>query len=299
MELIDQFLRHLDASGYAHSTLGGYRCLLRSLHWFLVNRDLAIERSRESDLLDFLRDLESRQSKPVLFNSVCRLKVFYRYLVAQDFIFYSPIETYRAPKLRSFSSAKVSEEQMSALLETVRPDTPLHARTYAIIELAYSSALRSTEVRHLRIEHINAPEGTLFIERSKNRRDRCVPVGASALEAMSRYLRDVRPQFLNGKKHSVVFVSHRGGGPLSASGYWRGIASTLADFGIAQVSPHSFRASSATALLENGMHVAFIAELLGHTELSTTQVYLRMREQALTEEIAHHHPRASMSIKEE
>ena len=172
-------------------------------------------------------------------------------------------------------------------------------RTKSILELAYSSALRSCEIRHLRVEHINASEGVLFIERSKNRKDRKVPVGEIALKWVGTYIKEIRPRFLNGQDHSLVFISHRGGNPLSASGLWRGIMETFCASGIEPVRPHSIRASGATALLENGMHVAYIAELLGHTELSTTQVYLRMKERALTVEIGRRHPRSHMTFQEE
>ena len=123
-----------------------------------------------------------------------------------------------------------------------------------------------------------------------------VPVGAQALATVDRYLRDVRPRFLSRQSSTYIFISHRGGNPLSASGFWRGISATLAANAIQQISPHTIRASSATALLERGMHVGFIAELLGHTELSTTQVYLRMNERALYTEVANRHPRLAMAI---
>ena len=126
-----------------------------------------------------------------------------------------------------------------------------------------------------------------------------MPVGETAMESIARYIHDIRPRFLGGQIHSNVFISHRGGGPLSSSGFWRGIAATLLASNISPVAPHSIRASSATALLENGMHVGFIAELLGHTDLSTTQIYLRMNERALNDEIIRHHPRVHMRFEGE
>ena len=296
MELITRFLRALHASGYAATTIAGYRYLLRDLNQFLdEQKHTDVIRCRERDILAYLDHVESRQSKPVIFNTVCRLRIFFRYLVEKDLIFYSPVETYRAPKLRSLSRSVVSADTMRELLDSICTDKPLHARTKAILELAYSSALRSCEIRRLRIEHIDAAAGMLFIERSKNRKDRMVPVGAQALATVDRYLRDVRPRFLSRQSFSYIFISHRGGNPLSASGFWRGISATLAANAIQQVSPHTIRASSATALLERGMHVGFIAELLGHTELSTTQVYLRMNERSLNAEIKRRHPRITMN----
>ena len=300
MALIEQYLRHLRALGFAPGTIDGYRCLLRDLYRFLQSHSVTeLERCRETDIIAYLRTASVRQSGPVIFNTVCRLKQFFRYLVDADTIFYSPIETYRVPKLRSISRSVLSADRMSSLLDSIRTDEPLHIRTKAILELAWSSALRSCEIRHLRIEHIDVASGMLCIERSKNRKDRLVPVGASALESVATYIHEVRPRFLGSNQHTYLFVSHRGGGPLSASGFWRAIASTLSASNIAPIPPHSIRASSATALLESGMHVGFISELLGHTELSTTQVYLRMNERSLTDEINRHHPRNHMALKGE
>ena len=297
MELITHFLRALHATGYAPATIAGYRYLLRDLHRFLDEQQhVNITRCRERDILAYLHHIERRQSKPVLFNTVCRLRIFFRYLVDQDLIFYSPVETYRMPKQRSISRSVVSAETMRELLDSIRGEQPLHIRTKAILELAYSSALRSCEIRKLRIEHLDAAAGMLYIERSKNRRDRMVPVGAQAMETVDRYLQDVRPRFLSRQSLSYIFISHRGGNPLSASGFWRGIAATLEACSIPPIPPHTIRASSATALLESGMHVGFIAELLGHTELSTTQVYLRINELSLNSEVANRHPRFAMTI---
>ena len=295
MDLIEQYLRHLHARGFAPGTIEGYRCLLRDLHQLLQrNGETEIPQCRVADIIAYLQAADNRQSGPVIFNTVCRLKQFFRYLVEEDLIFYSPIETYQVPKLRSISRSVLSAQQMETLLDSIPAENPLHIRTKAIIELAFSSALRSCEIRRLRIEHIDAASGMLFIERSKNRKDRRVPVGTSALKSVSDYIHAVRPRFLKDPPHTYVFISHRGGQPLSASGFWRGIATTFAANNIAPISPHAIRAASATALLENGMHVGFIAELLGHTELSTTQVYLRMNERALTDEIDRHHPRNHM-----
>ena len=298
MNLIEQFVRHLYALGFAQGTIGAYQCLLRDLNRFLQSRGvIEIQRCREADIITYLHLAAERQSGPVIFNTVCRLKRFFRYLVEEDLIFYSPIETYRVPKLRSISRSILSAVEMSTLLDSLRTDDPLHIRTKAILELAWSSALRSCEIRHLRNEHVDEASGMLFIEQSKNRKDRTVPVGASALKAAATYLHEVRPRYLGRLSETYVFISHRGGGPLSASGFWRGIKTTLSASGMAPISPHSIRASSATALLESGMHVGFIAELLGHTELSTTQAYLRMNERALTDEITRYHPRNHMTTE--
>ena len=297
MDLIEQYLRHLHASGFAPGTIDGYRCLLINLYRFLQSHSVTeLERCSETDIVAYLRTAAERQSGPVIFNTVCRLKQFFRYLVDADIIFYSPIENYRVPKLRSISRSVLSADEMSSLLDSIRTDDPLHIRSKAILELAWSSALRSCEIRHLRLEHIDVASGMLYIERSKNRKDRLVPVGSSALKSVATYIRDVRLRFLCPTQHTYVFISHRGGGPLSASGFWRGISTTLAANNIAPISPHSIRATSATALLESGMHVGFIAELLGHTELSTTQIYLRMNERSLTDEISRNHPRNHMTL---
>jgi len=145
----------------------------------------------------------------------------------------------------------------------------------AIIELAYSSALRPRELYNLKITDIDFKKGLIFIEQSKNMKDRIVPVGKTALYWVEKYLRVVRPQYIKGKKHGYVFISHKTGEQLTRFGIRSVIRETLRKSGFPPIKPYSIRSTAATALLLNGMNIAYISALLGHVDIKTTQTYLR------------------------
>ena len=298
MHEIDSFTDYLRTRGYAQSTRDGYRSLLKDFERFLATELISdIRQVTEKTAYRYIQQLSTRQSGATAFNSLGKLRHFFGYLVNERVLFYSPVEHARLPRLRPQVRRIFSTEKMRRLLDSIRLDGPLHIRTKAILELAYSSALRPGEVRNLKIEDIDFAAGLLFIEQSKNRKDRLVPVGKAALGFAFRYLDEVRPHFLSGNKHSYLFISHRGGGKLSASGFWRGIEATMKACGLSSIRPHSIRASAATSLLEAGMHIGYIAELLGHAELSTTQVYLRIKQRRLEEQLSEKHPRNGFKLQ--
>jgi len=161
----------------------------------------------------------------------------------------------------------------------------------AIIELAYSSALRPRELYNLKITDIDFKKGLIFIEQSKNQKDRIVPVGKTALYWIEKYLREVRPRYIKSKKHGYVFISHKTGKQLTRYGIRSAIRETLRKSGFKPIKPYSLRSTAATTLLVNGMSIAYISALLGHTDIKTTQTYLRVKTKELQHELAHKHPR--------
>ena len=180
------------------------------------------------------------------------------------------------------------------MLVTIRTDTPLCLKGRAIMELAYSSALRPREIYDLKIEDIDFSKGLLFIRQSKGRKDRIVPVGKYPLSWVQRYLREVRPRYTKDTSHSFVFVSHKTGRPLTVWGIRWAVQQTLRSNGFQPIRPSSLRSTSATAMLENGMSVYHISTLLGHVELRTTQIYLNVRLKKLKDELAGKHPRLTV-----
>jgi len=162
----------------------------------------------------------------------------------------------------------------------------------AILELAYSSALRPCELYNLKITDINFKRGLIFIRQSKNQKDRIVPVGKTALYWVEKYLREIRPRYIKSKKHGYVFINHKTGEQLTRYGIRYAIRETLRKSGFQPIKPYSLRSTAATALLLNGMSIAYISALLGHTDIKTTQTYLRIKTRDLQHELAHKHPRA-------
>jgi len=161
----------------------------------------------------------------------------------------------------------------------------------AILELAYSSALRPCELYNLKITDINFKRGLIFIRQSKNQKDRIVPVGKTALYWVEKYLREIRPRYIKSKKHGYVFINHKTGEQLTRYGIRYAIRETLRKSGFQPIKPYSLRSTAATVLLLNGMSIAYISALLGHTDIKTTQTYLHVKTRNLQHELAHKHPR--------
>lgn len=188
-------------------------------------------------------------------------------------------------------------EEMDYVLSRIRTDSALCLKGKAMLELAYSSALRPWELYNLKISDIDFKKGLLFVEQSKNRKDRVVPVGNNALYWVKRYFTEVRPRYVRDSSEDYVYISHKTGRKLSVWGVRWAIQQTLRLSGFPPFKPYVVRASAATALLINGMSVAHIRKLLGHAELRTTQIYLNIQTHELKQLLETRHPRNHLGKK--
>jgi integrase/recombinase XerD len=164
----------------------------------------------------------------------------------------------------------------------------------AVLETAYSSALRSGEIRRLKLGDISSASGTLFLEQSKGRKDRVVPVGRTALYWIKRYIKEVRPRHLADPDDTYVFIGMRTGKPFRHQALAEFIKARLRKHGLPHLNIHQLRASAATHMVNAGMKIGYAQHLLGHEELNTTKVYVQIRRKGLDHILAKHHPRAAM-----
>ena len=218
------------------------------------------------------------------------LKIFFRWLVATDALEMDPAEPLLAPRPDSTLPETLHAEELVKLLESIDPAQPLGRRDLAILELFYSSGLRLSELCKARLETLDFDEGFLRVT-GKGGKTRIVRVGRKALAAISDYLANERPALVTKKTSSHVFLSVRGGA-LSPDRV-RQIVKERAKFaGIDQnVYPHLLRHSFATHLLEGGADLRVIQELLGHADISTTQIYTHVDRQRLKAVHKQFHPR--------
>ena len=192
-----------------------------------------------------------------------------------------------------------AEEELREILDSLKTDSPLAIRGKAILELAYSSALRPREVRALKIRDIDFARGILFIEQSKNRKDRVVPVGSVALGWVRHYLEAVRSAAIHDQQHPLVFIGHKTGEPLSREGLVWAVRQTFIHSDLDPLPLSAMRTSAATNLLDAGMSVVHIARFLGHVNLMTTQRYLHTEERKLAAVLERSHPRTRHTTEEE
>lgn len=197
-----------------------------------------------------------------------------------------------APKLRRKLPGTLTLEQVDALLNAPSRHTPQGLRDRAILELFYSSGLRVSELCAVQLTEIDLQEGFVRVVAGKRNKDRLVPVGRAALDALERYLAHGRPAFVGAQTGSTLFLSQRGK-PLSRKTVWHWIKVYAERAGIRAdwVKPHILRHSFATHLLSRGADLRAIQEMLGHTDISTTEIYTKVDAERLLSAHAEFHPR--------
>jgi len=293
MFYVQIFLDHLSAIHYHPKTIRDYRYLLNRLISYCSQHQVVdITAVTEKMIRDFLKSVSNGDpNRKSVYIKICRLRKYFHFLEDKGYLFLLPDieQPVRAPP--NASCVPTDGGGMEHILSRIRTDTSLCLKGKAMLELAYSSALRPRELYNLKISDIDFKKGLLFLEQSKNRKDRIVPAGSHALYWVKRYLTEVRPRYVKGISEDTVFISHKTGRKLTVWGIRWAIQQTLRLSGFTPFKPYSVRASAATALLINGMSVAYIRKLLGHTELRTTQIYLNINTQDIKKILEERHPR--------
>jgi len=222
---------------------------------------------------------------------VVALKIFLRFATAQGFAARDPADALSLPRIERFLPETLNELQVEQLLESVNCDAPLGLRDRALLELLYASGLRISELAGAKLENLNLEEGVVRVT-GKGNKTRLVPVGRKACAALKNYLEQERPRLVRPRSGSEVFLSNRGA-RLTTVRIWQIVKAVARRSGLeANIYPHLLRHSFATHLLSNGADLRIIQEMLGHADISTTQVYTHVDQQRL--KAVHHkfHPRA-------
>ena len=222
---------------------------------------------------------------------VVALKVFFRFLAARGVVASDPCAQLPLPRVERRLPETLNAAEVERLLDSLPRDTPLAARNRALVELLYASGLRVAELTGLRLEHLDLDERLVRVT-GKGGKPRVVPVGRRALAALDDYLRRERPQLVGRRTGSEVFLSVRGR-KLTPARVWQILREAARACGLDQrLYPHLLRHSFATHLLENGADLRIIQELLGHADISTTEIYTHVDQSRL--KTTHHqfHPRA-------
>jgi len=296
MFYLEDFFGHLKEMRYCPETIKKYSSLLHHFKRYLQSFGiLDVKNVSENEMRAYLKEIKKKRISQAEYSiKVSRLKKYFQYLEDNEYIFISPLNDYDSPKYLKKNYNTLSQEEIENILQKVKTDHPLCLKGKAIIELAYSSALRPREIYNLKITDIDFKKGLIFIEQSKNKKDRSVPVGKTALYWIEKYIREVRPKYLKNKTHGYVFINHKTGEPLTRWGIRYAVRESLRMNGLKTVKPYSLRSTAATALLLNGMNIAYISTLLGHSDIRTTQTYLRVKVKKLQQELAFKHPRVIM-----
>jgi len=290
---IDAFLDAIWAErGLSRNTLDSYRYDLRNLALYLRRSHASsLEAASRDQMLAFLaQEVRGGRTARSLSRYLSGFRQYYRWLLREGRIATDPTALIESPKLGRGLPKVIDEEGVTRLLEAPKVATPLGLRDRAMLETMYATGLRVSELVGLDLANLNLNQGVVRVL-GKGNKERLVPLGEHALEWLKRYLAEGRSGLLKGRQSQAVFVTARGGG-MSRQAFWHAIKRHAAAAGIRQnLSPHSLRHSFATHLLNHGADLRVVQLLLGHSDLSTTQIYTHIAREGLKQLHRKHHPR--------
>lgn len=291
--LIDRFCDHLWLEdGLVELTLAAYRRDLRAFAgWLAQARGQTLEAAAAGDIEAYLAWRFAHHAQP---RSAARytsaLKRFYRFLLRESLIAADPTLNLDGPKLPRALPRTLTETDVEHLLDSAGDDSARGLRDRAMLETLYATGLRVSELVGLKLTALNLNDGVLRVT-GKGNKDRLVPLGEEAVRWLQRYLAEARPALMTGAVSDAVFVTARGEG-MTRQGFWHLIKRRAQGAGITRpLSPHTLRHAFATHLLNHGADLRVVQMLLGHSDISTTQIYTHVARERMKQLHAAHHPR--------
>lgn len=292
MELPKSFLTYLSVEkGLSKNTIDSYSIDLRKFQDFLLSKEKGFPSFSRVDIIDFIERL---RDEGYSLSSICRyissVKGLCKYLLVENVIKEDPSETLQAPKRWERLPKSLSISDIRSFLElSSSVKKPTKMRDGVMLELLYSSGLRVSELVSLKLEDLHLEAGFLKVL-GKGSKERIVPVNMRAIGKLKIYLNQQRPEILKKKQSSYLFVTGRGK-PMTRQRFWQTIKALGRKIGV-EISPHTLRHSFATHLLEGGADLRSVQKMLGHSDISTTQIYTKVTAERIKKIYTRHHPRA-------
>jgi len=290
---VQAYLHHLEVErGLARNTLASYGSDLRHLLQFLKGRRTAIVAVDRAEVQAFARaQRRAGRSPRSVARAIVAARTFFRFLHREGQIAADPTREVESPRSGVSLPRFLSFDEVERLLEAPDAATALGCRDRAMLEILYATGARVSELVGLRLDAIDLEVGVV-VARGKGAKERVVPIGARAVEQVRAYLQSARSHLLRGAASPLLFVNGRGG-RMSRQGFWK----NLKRYGVAcgirnHLSPHVLRHSFATHLLERGADLRSVQQMLGHADISTTQIYTHVNRERLRRLYKEFHPRA-------
>jgi integrase/recombinase XerD len=297
LRLVSSFLDYLKVEkGLAALSVSAYQSDLEQYSEFLLKRKRALREARRQDVRDFLNAL---LSNGVDGRSVARklsaLRHFYKYVLLDRYIQADPTLNIDTPRQWKVLPKSLATDEVERLLQGPprakddRLSQALTMRDKAMLEVFYAGALRVSEIINVKLEDLKLELGFVLV-RGKGDKERIVPLGRAAQDVVQAYLRDARPVLAAGKSSPTLFIA-RGAKKITRQRVWQLVNATSAQTG-RHASPHMLRHSCATHMVENGADLRTVQTILGHADISTTQVYTHLALDRLNRVYKQHHPRS-------
>lgn len=293
---LNQYIQYLQVEKRAsvHTVKNYKQDISRFENFLKMNNFPSYNKIRYSHIRQYLTYLYKRKySRKTVARIISSLRSFYNFLVREEEIEQNPFNMLTIPKSESRLPTFFYKEELKQLFEAVDTSTPLGKRNLAILELLYATGIRVSECVGLNITDFDEEIGTIFVK-GKGNKERYVPVGSYAMDALMRYIQNGRPLLLkeNENEEQALFLNYRGS-RLSDRSVRRILTKLVEDASIAaRISPHVLRHTFATHMLNEGADLRTVQELLGHSQLSTTQIYTHVTKDRLREVYRASHPRA-------
>lgn len=292
-ELVD-YLHYLTVErGLSMNTKHSYQQdLVQFFQYLMAEHYTSLQKVDRFTIMAFLGQLEQKgKSRNTVIRMVSTLRKFFEFLQLNKVIKTNPMEQVDSPKKAQHIPAVLTLEEVESLLQVPDTNTPLGMRNRTILEVMYATGLRVSELVNLKLDNLHLDLG-LIQTIGKGDKERIIPIGDVAAKWLTRYLNEARPLLGKQQDSHVIFLNDHGH-QLTRQGIWKLIKQWVKQAGITkEVSPHTLRHSFATHILENGADLRIVQELLGHADISTTQIYTHISNKRLTEVYEKAHPRA-------
>lgn len=294
-QLIERFVDHLwIEKGLSDNTLGAYRRDIAKYSAWSTSQSIAIEHADASHIQLFLaHNFQAGHASRTTARMLSTLRRFYSFLKRSGVIQIDPTHLLESPKAEKKLPFSLNETQIERLLDAPDTTTAIGIRDKTMLELLYASGLRVSELVGLHISSVSLDAGVVRII-GKGDKERLVPIGEIAVDWLQRYFGAARPELLAQRAATnYVFVTRRGG-EMTRQAFWYMIKryAKIADIPGSHISPHTLRHAFATHLLNHGADLRVVQMLLGHSDISTTQIYTHIADQRLRDLYQQHHPRA-------
>lgn len=292
---IQNFIQYLhkEKQTSANTEVSYARDLKKMNEYLSAQGNISVSEVTPTTLNSYIMYLEKEGRKPATISrSIASMKAFYHYMVQERKILTDPSEKLKAPKIEKKLPSILTTEEVTRLLEQPCGTTPKNLRDRAMLELLYATGIRVSELISLKVSDVNLKME--YLTCSDGHKERIIPFGSIAKDALDRYLEEGRPKLVTEESGDWLFTNCSGGA-MSRQGFWKLMKAYGRKAGIeAEITPHMLRHSFAVHMVSNGADLKSVQEMLGHSDISTTQVYAQVGQKRIREVYVSAHPRGAM-----
>ncbi len=273
------------------NTLQSYRRDLKQFKRYLESYEIHYNRVKEEDIKDYIKEMQEQGKKPSsISRSIASIRSFYQFVLRRKKVKQDPTANVQSPKIEKRVPNVLTAKEVELLLDQPKDVDLKGTRDKAMLEFAYATGMRVTEIISLNIEDVNLEEG--YVVCKSGAKKRTIPLGTMSLKALKEYIEDARNILIKDENEKALFVNINGS-RLTRQGFWKIIKYYKEQAHITKdITPHVLRHSFATHLLQNGADLKAIQTMLGHSDISSTQVYMQFQDEGLKDIYRKAHPRA-------